>query len=186
MNTEKLRLRCRGIPGPHRRWILINAIGVTAGINLVVNTGVAWLSLLGAKRVPLWSVPLLEGPSTLTDTIGTLFVLPLITCLLCTTAVWQELRTGRLTPLTRSPSLLDRLPHHRLRRGLAFGAGSTILLAPPVTAAIVMLDIGDLSGRAFMVYKAAFAVALGALVTPLIALRAMADTPEPPADEDPS
>jgi Phosphotransferase enzyme family len=183
MVASGLRLRCRGVCGPHRRWILVNAVIVTAGINLVINAGIARLSVIGADTVPVWSVPLLGGPSILTDTVATLFTLPLITCLLSTTAVWQELRSGRLTPIGGSGlvgSLLGRLPARRLRRGLVFGACSTVLLAPPAAIVIVSLNIGGLSVGAFVVFKVAFAVGLGALVTPLIALRAMADPPAPP------
>jgi hypothetical protein len=41
---------------------------------------------------------------------------------------------------------------------------------------MLALQVGGLSSQAFMIYKVSFAVGLGALVTPLIAARAM--TPE--------
>jgi hypothetical protein len=44
---------------------------------------------------------------------------------------------------------------------------------------MLALQVGDLSIRAFMIYKVSFAVGLGALITPLIAARAMADDPIP-------
>jgi aminoglycoside phosphotransferase (APT) family kinase protein len=179
-------VRCHRFLGPHRRWILVNAVIVTAGINVVVNGGIAGVSIIGADAVPVWAIPLLGGPSILTDTVATLFTLPLITCLLSTTAVWQELRTGRLTPLRRLGSVgpLGRLPAGRLRRGFVFGACSTVLLAPPVTVAIVSLDFGALGVGDFVVYKVAFAVGLGVLITPVIALRAMADAPDPEDDRE--
>jgi Phosphotransferase enzyme family len=126
----------------------------------------------------VWAVPLLGGPSILTDTVATLFTLPLFTCLLSTTAVWQELRTGRLTPLRRLglAGPLGRLPAGRLRRGLVFGAVSTALITPPMV--IITSHLGTLSVGDFVIFKVAFAVGLGAMVTPLIALRAMADSPD--------
>lgn len=177
-------VRCHRFLGPHRRWILVNAIVVTAGINVVVNAAIAGVSIIGADAVPVWAVPLLGGPSILTDTVATLFTLPLITCLLSTTAVWQELRTGRLTPLRRLGSVgpLGRLPTGRLRRGLVFGAFCTVLLAPPAT--LVIANIGALGVGDFVVFKVAFAVGLGALITPVIALRAMADAPDPEDDRE--
>jgi hypothetical protein len=177
-----------GISAAQRRWILVNAVIITAGVNLLVNAGIAWVSVIGVDTVPLWSVPLVGGPSTLTDTVATLFLLPLITCLLCTTAVWRELHTGGLAPLTGPAArrrLLGRLPDRRLRRGLVFGACSTLVLAPPAAGALVLLDVGELSAWAFVIFKTAFAIGLGVLVTPIIALRALADTPDVPASPTP-
>jgi hypothetical protein len=99
--------------------------------------------------------------------------------------LWRELRSGSLSPLARPAGMLGcalaRLPGRRLRRGLVLGALTTLLLGPPVTLLLVGLHVGELSGQAFIVYKVGFAVALGALVTPLIALRAMVDDPRAPA-----
>jgi hypothetical protein len=173
-----VRRGVRDVPGAHRRWILINAVGVTACVNLLVNAAIAAVSVIGVDTVPVWSTPLLGGPSIIADMVGTLFTLPLITCLICTTSVWLELRRSRLTPLTgpgvaRSP--LNRLPAGRLRRGLVFGAATTVVLGPPAIGVIVALRVDALSAPAFVVFKVVFAIALGALVTPVIALRAMAD-----------
>ena len=154
-------------------------------VNVALNAGIAWLSVRGQRTVPLWPARVVGGPSTFTDTVGTLFVLPLTTCLMCTTAVWRELRDGGLSPLARPAGVLGcalaRLPARRLRRGLVLGALTTLALGPPVTLLLVVLHVGELSGQAFMVYKVGFAVALGALVTPLIVVRAMVDDPRAPA-----
>ncbi|HEX6470697.1 MAG TPA: hypothetical protein VF069_16475 [Streptosporangiaceae bacterium] len=173
-----VRRGVRAVPGAHRRWILINAVGVTACVNLLLNAGIATVSVIGVDTVPVWSTPLLGGPSIIADMVGTLFTLPLITCLICTTSVWLELRRGRLAPLTWpgvAHSPLDRLPAGRLRRGLVLGAVTTFMLGPPAIGVVVALRFDALSAPAFVVFKVAFAIGLGALVTPVIALRAMAD-----------
>ena len=74
----------------HRRWIVINALLVTALINAVVNAGIAWLSAGGRSRIPLWATPIVGGPSTLTDTAGTLFILPLTTTIIPDAIVAQR------------------------------------------------------------------------------------------------
>jgi hypothetical protein len=184
MVMGRLRRRWQGMLGPHRRWIVINAILVSAAINLVLNAAIAWVSVLGQRAVPLWSVPLLGGQSTVVDTVCTLFVLPLTTCLMCTSSVWQELRSGRLTPLRKSTcfwSVIAHLPARRLRRGVVLGALSVLVFAPPVVLLMTALDVGDLSIEGFMIYKVSFAVVLGAMVTPLIAARAMTDAIARPA-----
>src|SRR4051794_22820863 len=91
-----------------RRWIVINAIAVTAIINVVLNALPAWIATRGLGELPVWSVPFAE--------------------------------TG-------------------------------------VAAALVLAVSGAdaLTATAFVVYKTCLGVALGLVVTPLIALRAMAD-----------
>jgi hypothetical protein len=173
----------REVPARHRRWLFWNALVGAAIINLLLNAGIAWLSVRSEEVVPLWAVPVVDRPSTVTDTIGTFFLLPLITCLVITTVAWHDVRSGRLPPLgwtADSHSFLGRVPATRLRRGIFLGAVCTVLLAPPAVAALVALDFGDLSVGEFVLFKAIFGVALGAVVTPPIALLAMADTQ--PAD----
>jgi hypothetical protein len=167
----------RSLPAPHRRWIVLNALLATAVINLALNAAIAWLSVRGQTEVPLWARPL-SKTSTIGDTLGTLFLLPLVTCVLCTTAVWRELRNGALAPLPGTlpyERWLAGLPPARLRRGIAFGGVVFIALAPPVTAALAVIDLGSLTTGQFVLFKTAFAIALGALVTPVIALGAMTD-----------
>jgi hypothetical protein len=173
-----IRARWRELLPEQRRWIVLNALFIGAAINLLANGGIAWISAIGQHRIPLWSVPLVDKPSTITDTVGTLFLLPLITCLLCTTAVWHDVATDRLRPLTGASGLEEfsaKLPARRLRRGLVVAAFCTALLAPVSVLVLVGVDFGGLSTAQFVIYKAVFGVVLGAIVTPFIAVLAMAD-----------
>jgi hypothetical protein len=61
-----------------------------------------------------------------------------------------------------------------------------VLLAAPAVLALVALDFGDLSVGEFVLYKAIFGMALGALVTPPIGLLALADSPAPVVAEAPA
>lgn len=171
----------RDLPASHRRWILRNAIAITAFVNLVINAGIAWLSAAGLTRVPVWGTPIIGGPSTITDTVGTLFLLPLITTLLVTQAVRRDLRHGRLTPLSHAESgypILRVLPRDTTRRGIILGAASVAALGPGAVAILIATDSGGLSVANFVLYKASFAIALGALATPVIALHAMTEDPD--------
>jgi hypothetical protein len=162
-----------------RRWLALNAVLLTAGTNLVVNAVIAWLSVSGLRTVPLWAVPLIGKPSTITDTVGTFFLLPLTTCLMCTTAVRIQVRRGRLSPLRLDDvgAILARLPKGRLRRGAVLGAVCSAALSPIAVVVLLAVDFGGVSRAEFVAYKAALGVALGAVVTPVIAVRAMADLP---------
>jgi hypothetical protein len=163
-----------GLPVPVRRWIVINAIVVTALINVVVNATIAWLSAIGRSRIPLWAPPLVDGPSTITDTVATIFLLPFTTCILVTAAVRRDLRRGALQPLKRNLRLpLAHLPMSALRRGAIIGAGFLAALAPVAIAVLVAAQVSDLSVRDFVIFKVLFAVALGLVVTPVIALAAL-------------
>jgi hypothetical protein len=155
---------------------VLNALAITAGVNLVLNAGIAWISLRGASSVPLWDVPLVGKTNTGLDTVGTFFFLPLMTTLFCTTAVWAELRAGRLRPF-KTGALLDRLPPGRVRRGVVLGALCTAVLSPVAVLVFAVAGVGDMTATQFVLYKAVLCVALGALVTPIIALRAMGDEP---------
>jgi hypothetical protein len=167
----------RSLTAPQRRWLVLNALLATALLNLVVNGVIALLFVQGQSDVPLWTRPLSET-STLGDTLGTIFLLPLITCVLITTVVRRDLRSGALAPLDTEHSYgrwLAARPEGRFRRGLGFGVIAFITLALPVTLALVVLDFGTLTRGEFVTFKVAFAIALGAIVTPVIALCAMTD-----------
>lgn len=168
------------LPASHRRWIILRALLATAASNVVINAVIAWLSVRGQVTVPLWGVPLVET-SIFWNVVGTLFLLPLITCLLVTNVLWRDVRLGSLTSVSHLRSAyhwLAVLPPDRLRRGVAFGAIAVATLAPILTVAPVVLGFPELTRGQFVVCQAAFAVAIGAVVTPVIALYAMAD----PAD----
>jgi aminoglycoside phosphotransferase (APT) family kinase protein len=169
----------RPLPPPNRRWLVRNALAVTAVVNVVLNALPAWLSARGADEIPLWSARVGET-NIIADTVGTFFVLPVVTCLLVTTAVWRELADGRLLPLgpgeDRVP-FLRLLPGARIPRALALGVLCVAALGPIAVAVLVLTGFGPLSVAGFVAYKAALGVALGAVVTPAIAVCAMADRP---------
>jgi aminoglycoside phosphotransferase (APT) family kinase protein len=169
----KLRLPRRlALDATQRRWVFLSAVLITAVHNLLINAGMAWVSTTADEPIPLWSTPLVGGPSTITDTVGTLFLLPLITCVLVTTALRRGLAAGRITGRV---DLLNLLPRNRFLRGVLLGAVCVATLAPVAIVALLALDFGDVSPATFVAYKAALGVALGVLVTPFIALGAMND-----------
>lgn len=161
------------MPAANRSWLLVNALAATAAINAIVNAAIAWVAVGGQDTVLLWGAPLVET-SVIWNVIGTLFLLPSITCVLTTTVIRRDVRRGSLTPLDR----LDwpaALPAARWRRGVVIGALVTAVLGPPLVFALVVSGFPDLSVDQFVACQTVFAVALGAIVTPPIALCAMAD-----------
>lgn len=165
----------------NRRWIIRYALLMTAVVNLVVNGLLAWLTTIGRSHLGLIGVPLFGAPNLVTDTLGTFAILPITTSVLCSAGVRGYRRRG-LLDATTLPSFgpmrwLDRLPPGDLQAGFVLAAVSVVLLAPGSCALLVGLAAGGLSRGPFVVYKALLGVALGAVVTPIVAVRAMADDP---------
>ena len=125
----------------------------------------------------MWGLPLIET-STFWNVIGTLFLLPLITCTLTTNAIRRDIRSGSLSSVSHLRSdhrWLSLLPPNRLRRGAIAGVVAVVALAPPVILALLFLGFPDLTRDQFIAGQTAFAVVLGALITPVMALYVMAD-----------
>jgi hypothetical protein len=192
--SERMRAAWRELKVEHRRWLLINAIVIAAIVNGVLNALIAWGSGASEDEIPLWAAPLIGGPSTIVDTVATLFILPFLTTVLITTAAWHEMREGKLAPLTvnrSSDPMLRQLPRTRARRGAYFGVLTVLLLGPAAVLLLIAFDYGDISPGDFVLYKTIFGVALGALVTPPIAIAALTDTEvaaeaKEPAEQVPS
>ncbi len=167
-----------GLDPRHRRWLFVNALVITAVINFGVSGALGWLNGLGSEHVRVWSIPLFERTSVFTDAIGTFFILPLVTSVLCTIAVRAEQRKGAL-PLVDPPAqrVTARLPRSILLRGLLFGAVLTTVLTPPTALVLSFARIGEMSRLGFALYAALIAVVLGSFVTPVVAVLAMSERP---------
>ena len=160
----------------HRRWVWINAVAVTALLNVIVNGLIAWLSALGMDEVPVWGLPLIDGTTIGTDTAGTFFVLPFVTTVLLSLSVRVEIARGKIVPMAPGAgpySWLDRLPQPIFKRALVTGAIVFVLCGPLSLLAVALVDPAPMTVTAFVTYKAILGTVLGLVVTPLIALRAM-------------
>jgi hypothetical protein len=165
------------LPREHRRWIVTRAILATAVFNLIINMASAWLGVQGQDEVNLWGVPLVEA-TILWNSVGILFFLPLITCALITTAVRHDVEVGSLSSQHRlriAHGWLSVPPTGRLRRGAVFGAIAVVGLIPLLLLMFAVDGFPGLTKAEFVFFETAFAVALGALVTPALALLAMTD-----------
>ena len=163
-----------------RKYLLLEQGVGAAVVNFVLNAGIAALIFHRYDVVPLWGQQSIVG-----DTIGTTFMLPLLTCLIVTRLARGQIRAGKVAALgwTRtSHPLLTWLPDNTGRRGLVLGLVCAALVAPPAVWVLSALDIGTMSFWRFVLFKATFAAALAAVITPVIALWAIAaaePTPQP-------
>jgi hypothetical protein len=165
----------REFPKSNRRWLVVNAIFVTAAINLVVNGLIALGAVGDRDSVPMWGAPLVE-PSVFWDLIGTLFLLPLITSALTTAAIRRDIGRGTLESIDRPRGAHRWLAvPGRWRRGAALGGLAVVALSPGLLILLAALGFPELSRSQFVAWHTGFAVVLGALVTPPLAIFAMAD-----------
>jgi len=152
----------------HKRFLLLEEGVGSVVVNLILNALIAYLMFRGATTVPLWGDQSIAG-----DTIGTCFFLPLFTCLIVTRLARQQVHSGRLTALPGTPLGLQWMPARSFWRGAVLGVICALLVSPPALWALAALGVTQQSFWGFVVFKAMFAAALGAFVTPLIALWAI-------------
>ena len=153
----------------HKRFLLVEEGVGSVVVNLLLNALIAYLMFRGATTVPLWGQQSIAG-----DTIGTTFFLPLFTCLIVTRLARGQVRAGRIARLAGTPYGLQWMPARSLWRGALLGVICVILIAPPTLAALSAVGVTQQSFWRFVAFKAGFAAALGFVVTPLIALWAIA------------
>jgi hypothetical protein len=158
-----------------RRYLLIEqGVGV-AVFNFGLNAAIAWLLFRGAQVVPLWGQQSIAG-----DTIATSIILPFLTCLIATRIVSGHVRAGKVAPLAWSRDSrpwLGWLPDGTFARALALGAAGLILFAPPTIVLLSALGVTDFGLGHFVIFKASFAAAEALVVTPIVALWAIAARP---------
>jgi hypothetical protein len=145
----------------------------TAVFNFALNGLIAWGMVRGVQSVPLWG-----HMSVGNDTIGTAFVLPLLTTLIVSRIVARGYAAKRVSPLTFSRDtypVLATLPATGLARGAALGLVCVLAIGLPTALALGAIGIVAMEAGHFVAFKAAFAAALAALVQPVIALAALAD-----------
>ena len=160
----------------HRRYLLIEQGVGSAVVNFAINAAIAWLMFRRQDVVPLWGQQSIAG-----DTIGTCLILPIVTCLIVTPVARGHVRKGRVTPLgwrRDSHRVLGWLPASTFLRGFVLGLLCMVALSPLTLFVLTLLHVADLSLWEFVVFKASFAAFAGALVTPVVAMWAIAEEPD--------
>lgn len=158
-------------PAQRRFLVLEQGIG-SAVFNFGLNAVIAWLMFRGHDTVPLWGQQSVVG-----DTIGTSLVLPFLTCLIVTPLILGNVRRGKVEALawTRtSHPVLGWLPAGTLRRALALALVGAVVFAPITVFLLDRLVEADFTLGRFVVFKASFAAVEALVVTPIVALWALA------------
>lgn len=162
-----------------RTFLLVEQTIVPALFNVLLHVGLGYLTFPRGLEVAMWGASSLAA-----DTLGTLFLLPAITCLVVTPAVRRAALAGKVERLPASAlrrPALRALPRSTWGRALAIGAAAVVVLAPPLVVVATLSAAESLSFFAALVVKAGLAGLLSAAVTPLLAAYALASTQQDPA-----
>ena len=147
----------------HRRLLLVEHGLGAALVNFALNAGIAWLSF-SSSRVPLWGTM-----SIAADTVATGFLLPLSTCLIVDRIMRGQVARGRVCALPEARRFAPRwIAQSSLRRGTLVGVAGVAVTAVPMVACLALAGVTEMPLPSFVWFKAGFAAALGAVITPLI------------------
>jgi hypothetical protein len=158
----------------HRRYLIIEQGVGSVIVNILINGTLAYFMFRAMPLVPLWGQQSIAG-----DLLGTCFFLPFFTCLIVTPVTHAAVRTGRFGPpgwARGSHPWLGRLPGGTLARAFVLGLIVFVLLGPLSVWVLTLLGVSELRFWPFVTFKALYAGALAAPVTPLIALCALGDS----------
>ena len=155
----------------HRRFLVLEQGVGSMFVNFPLTAAITWLNVLSLPTVPLWGVTSIAG-----STFGTAFILPLLTSIIVSRVVRHHVRGGRLVPLMPPPDLaIPWVERTSVRRGVRLGLASMVLAAAPTVLILALAGKTQMPRVPFIWFEGAFAAALGAVVTPLIAWWALAD-----------
>lgn len=162
-------------PG-QKRYIVYDLVIVPFIVNFLLNAGLAWLALGDRSGIAFHGE--FGEPSLLGELLAICLLLPFFTGLIVTAIAKRMRREGRLARISVDAfplRLLSMLPRGVFLRSALVSAGSVILIALPLIAALKALDVQFLMGNSFIAAKGVFAGLLAVMVTPVFGLRVLCE-----------
>jgi hypothetical protein len=160
------------VSSDYRKYLVGQAV-IGAGINFLLNGAIGWLLFRHLPRIPLYGEQSVAG-----DVVGTSFLLPVLVCLIATPLIRREVREARLSADDRLRPGAGRsawVPRNLVLRAVVLGVLATLLVSPGTILTLLALGVDSLALRPFLMFKAGFAAALAALITPIVAAWALED-----------
>lgn len=178
MRTRRSSARAAGgaaLGAAHRRY-LVGETAISIAVNAAVSAAFAWGLFHDVTEVPLRGV---QGIGV--DLVPTVFMITLMLTLALTLVTRRRMRAGTLFGLHGGTGALPRplamLPGNVLLRALVLALALTAMLVPASIALLAVAGTESMPLGAFVGFKVLYGAALGAVVTPLVLLRALADAP---------
>ena len=161
----------------HRKFLFVEQGIGAAIVNFLLNGAIAWVMFRGMDPVPLWGQQSIAG-----DTLGTAFLLPLITSIILTPLARGRVASATLAALEWTyithPSL-RLLPRGTVRRGATIGAICVVTVGIATVVALWLGGVTSMTFGRFLLFKAAWSAVLAAFVTPIIAVCAIVPALDP-------
>ncbi len=156
----------------HWKFILIKQGCVAVLINFLMNGFMAWVMFKPAEEVTLW-----EENSFAFDIIATTFFFTFFTSFFVSKASYKVVWEGRLSSIEwpSASKFFERFPPRPFLGSLGVAVLATILIAPTVIGVLILLDMQVMALQTFILFKAFYAGTLAAIVTPIVALVALAE-----------
>jgi hypothetical protein len=158
----------------HDYWKYLVGQGVIgAGINFLLNGAIGWMLYRHLPHIPLYGRQSLAG-----DIVVTSLLLPMLVCLIATPLIRNEVRKARLPAaswLRPGSSRAARLLGNLLLRAVVLGMLCALLVSPVTIWTLSTLGVDGLDFWTFVAFKASFAAALAAVITPIVAAWALKD-----------
>ncbi|MEY4581067.1 MAG: hypothetical protein RL701_5770 [Pseudomonadota bacterium] len=155
-----------------RKYLIQDHVIAGSVINALLNAGLAWLGFRHHADVPMTG-----DPGIIRDTIATMVLLPLFTCVIVTPLVRKSLAAGKVEALYKpSPerSMLLWLPSSSFLRGLTLALASLALCGAPILGIFLLAGVDAMSVGGYVLIKAIYAGVLAAIVSSLSALYVLA------------
>ena len=155
----------------HRRFLVIEQGAFATVFNFFLNGFIAWALFRSTAAVRLWG-----QSSAGVDILFTAFLLPFLTCVIVSTLVARQVRSGKLPGLP-----LGQLPHSRWfqrsvpKRGLFLGALGVLFGAVPLVWALSLGQSQPIPMASFVLFKAVWAGMLALIITPIVGWWALAN-----------
>jgi hypothetical protein len=133
-----------------------------------VNGALTALSALPARSREV--IPFGGADGIVRDTYLTSLLLSGLTVIVGSLFVALDVKTRRVEPHALAPrrhGWFRWLAHHLIARALVSAAFFTVLCAPPTLFVLARAGFETMSFHDFLVFKVAYAVVLGAIVTPI-------------------
>jgi hypothetical protein len=155
-----------------RKYLVHEQIVGGALVNGVINAVLGWLTFRHHLVVPMQG-----DPSLLNDVIATSVIMPLFICVIGSWLVRKAVQAGKVAPLdapSAARTMIMWLPANSFLRGALLAVAALATCTPLLLGALLLCGVNGMSVAGFATLKFFYAGALAGLVSPIVALYAMA------------
>ncbi len=159
---------------PDHRSNLRVETAISVVFNTIISGVFAWGIFHGTAVIPRWG-----AKGIVVDLIPTVFMITLVMTIVLTLITRGRVKKGKLPAPTWGKSDLrinGWLPRNVVLRAVLQAATATLILVPLSALILVAAGVESMGFTVFFIFKLFYGAIIAVLITPLIILRALADT----------